>query len=371
MFVIYAFTLYSFEVNGVSEVIKTKESEDPKALSLVFNRIFTIRLVIFLFFLVAILIAGLFIDIILFQLLLAWMLYPLSFIFQNTYFFLAKEDNFSLALFAASSRVLAVLGIIYFINENSESYLVPLIIGLIFLAGGVCSFLVILVKYNVKLMRVSRLEIKNTLILGKDIFFGNISVLMLKDLNVIILGLLLVNPVAISTYSIAEKIIKSFQAAIRPLNSFFFPKGIKLLGHLKKPDSEALKIINKITTPQYAVLAFFSIIFFVLAFAFGEKLPILRDIDNLNAVLDLCLIMIAAVFFGVSNYMYGTLGLNHLDKKKYYAKSIFITGLISVSISFIIIKLHNETGAAISFVFAEALLLFFILKSFLSKKTTL
>ena len=197
---------------------------------------------------------------------------------------------------------------------------------------------------------------------GKEIFFGNISVLMLKDLNLLILGLFTGNAVSISTYSIAEKILKSFQAAMRPLNSFVFPIGIRKLKSVSLPNKSSFLIVTRLTVPQFIVLGFASIVFFVIAYNYGSEIVIVRDIENLNLVLSLCSIMIFATFFGVSNYMYGTLGLNHLGGKKYYAKSIFLTGVLCVAISFLLIRFFLEKGAAVSYVLGEVLLLCFILK---------
>ena len=148
MFVLYAFILYSFEVNGVSDIVGIEDKESTKELSLVFSKVLTVRLLILGAFLILILLAGLFIETSFFYLLLAWMLYPLGYILQSSYFFLAVEDNFFLAVSVLSSRIMAVLCIFFFVNKIELGYLVPLIIGVIFVFAGLCSFIYAINKYK-------------------------------------------------------------------------------------------------------------------------------------------------------------------------------------------------------------------------------
>ena len=362
MFIIFTFVLYSFEVNGVSEIVQMKDKEDTKKLSLIFSKIITIRIIVLSFFVIVLLFIKVFFDNSFFILLLTWMLFPLSYILQSSYLFLALEKNFFLAISVVLSRVLAIFCVFYFIDKSDQSFLIPLIIGASFLLGSICSFLYAIIKFKLRFYRVTLKEIKKGLNDGKEIFFGNISVILFKGINVLILGVLTNNAFSISIYSIAEKIIKSLQAAIRPLNSLFFPKGVKLIKNIALPSKKAFFLLSKITIPQLIVLTILTVIFFVTIIVFGHKIPLLNKIPNLALVITLCGIMVLSVFLGVSNFMYGTVGLNHLQSKRYYAKSIFMTGVISIILSFVLIKVYHETGAAISYVVGEAILLFFVLK---------
>jgi PST family polysaccharide transporter len=74
--------------------------------------------------------------------------------------------------------------------------------------------------------------------------------------------------------------------------------------------------------------------------------------------------MIFSIFFGVLNFMYGTLGLNHLGQKRYFAKSIVITGSISLLTLLVFTKYFSVYGTATNFVLSELILLVFILNKY-------
>ena len=69
--------------------------------------------------------------------------------------------------------------------------------------------------------------------------------------------------------------------------------------------------------------------------------------------------MSVAVLFGISNYMFGTVGLSIIGEHRYYAKSIFRVGIVTLILSIIMSYMFQEFGAAFSFVVGELLLLVF------------
>ena len=71
-----------------------------------------------------------------------------------------------------------------------------------------------------------------------------------------------------------------------------------------------------------------------------------------------------AVFFGISNFMFGSAGLNFLSERKYFFKSIFLVGMLSVIITLSLTFFIGVFGAAISFVLSEVMLLILIIKKY-------
>ena len=218
-----------------------------------------------------------------------------------------------------------------------------------------------MINFKLHFYKVTLIDIKDIYYDGKEIFLGNISVLLLRDFNILILGLFTNNAISISTYSIAEKVIKSLQASIRPLNQFFFPKGVFLIKNISTPNKKAFHLLSKISIPQLIVLGTIVSFLIVGYLLLGDKIAYIREYPNINLVIQLCTIMVFSVFIGVLNYMYGTVGLNHLESKGYYAKSIFFTGILSIVVAFLLISLFHEVGAAINFVLAEGILFYFII----------
>lgn len=367
MFIAYAFVLYSFEVDGVSRVMQLVQEKKTVILSKLYTKILFIRLGILGIFALGFLVASLFLEKQMATLLFLWLLFPLGFILQSSYFYLAIEENFYLAVFVVLSRILCVWSIFTFIQQKEDAYLAPLLIGFTFLLGGLASFVFLLNRHQLKLYKISFSEVKILLQEGKEIFIGNISVLLFRDLNVLILGVFSISPALIASYSIAEKIIKSLQAAIRPLNQFFFPKGVKLIQNIKKPNPQAFKLLAKVTTVQLLCLFVLTLSLGIGMVYFKDKVDFLSKYPNIDTILVLGGIMIGSVFFGVMNFMFGTVGLNHLNAKKYYAYAILITGTVSILSALVVIKLGGVYGAAFSFVLAEIVLSLLILKKYFSK----
>lgn len=359
MFIIYVFVIYSFEIKGVSQIIGLGNKIDTSNLSLIFYKITISRLFILSLFCMIILFYFIIKNDYFMLLLLLWMLFPLSYIFQSSYFFQALEDNFYPAIFILLSRILCIILIFEFVDHEDKGYFIPLIIGICYLIGGILSFIFLIYKYNLTFVIPSKKEMVNAFYDGKNIFLGNLSVLLFKDSNVLIMGLLSDNNTLISIYSMAEKFVKSLQAGIRPLNQFFFPKTIKALEKQSIPEKNSFLIISKYTVIQLFV--FLLVILIILFLRFNENIILLlSDYPNIDEIFFVFIIMIPSIFFGISNFMYGTVGLNHLNKEKYYVKSILTTGIIGIILSFIFVYFWEEYGAAISFVISELILFIFV-----------
>lgn len=363
IFIPYAFILYSFEINGVSKIINYRIDNRIKQISKLFSQIFLIRLLIFILSLLIIISSGFFINQVDLFLLLIWLMFPLSYIFQNSYFYLGYQNNLPLAVSVLFSRIICFVLIYYLLNKDSSVYLAPLLIGLSFMVSGLFSFLYIIIKYKIKLSIPKYRELKYQIIEGKEIFFGNISVLLFKDINVLIVSFITKDSNLISSYSIAEKIIKSLQASLRPINQFFYPKGLILINNINEINNKAFREIFKVTKIQLILISVIIISFF-LGINYLQNYDLLSFLKYNKDSITLISIMIFSIFFGVLNFMYGTLGLNHLGQKRYFAMSIFLTGLISLVLLIVLTKYFSINGTAINFVLSELILLIFILHKY-------
>ena len=98
MFIAYAFVLYSFEVDGVSRVMQLVQEKKTVILSKLYTKILFIRLGILGIFALGFLVASLFLEKQMATLLFLWLVFPLGFILQSSYFYLAIEENFYLLL---------------------------------------------------------------------------------------------------------------------------------------------------------------------------------------------------------------------------------------------------------------------------------
>lgn len=363
--VVLAFVIFSYEVNGVTAVVNAEKNDNFNAVSKIFSEVFFSRITIWCVGIICVGISGFFLEQHFFLLLLSWMLLPLSYIFQSSYMFQALETNLPAAVFVVVSRVFCAIVIMLMIGPEDAAYAVPLIVGGAYLMGGLFCFFYVVFVMRIKLLRVCFVDIKNSLYDGREIFLGNIAVVLSRDSNLLILNFITTDAVAISTYSVVEKLIKGFQASMRPLNQFFFTKAIYALRGILMPGMNSFLLILKLTYIQLFIL--FGLLCALIIFwsGFSDQFEFLKKYPNKDLVISLFLIMAVAVFLGVANFMLGTAGLNNLNARKYYAKALMITGVSTVALCFLLINMFGVYGASASFVFGELLLFVFLVRKYL------
>ncbi|KEI35424.1 hypothetical protein FRA_34c06390 [Francisella sp. W12-1067] len=360
MMVMYTAVLYSFEINGVSAVIKTKSNT---GLSKVYYEVITVRLIIFLFILFLLCLFGFLISSNIFILLLIWMLFPLSYIFQSLYFFQALECNFIPAIIILVCRIICLVYVFLFLSEASNYFFVPLVIGLSYTLNGVLLFIYAIYRFKLSFKKTNGKEIWSTIVQGKEIFLSNISVFIFKDVNVILLNFFGTSSVIIAIYSISEKFVKGVQAAIRPINLFFFTKIVKSLKVMNTPNNESFKKISVFFMKQIFFLVAIFIFFIVVALIYMRYFNF-EGGENVKVVLYITGFMFISVFFGVGNFMFGSIGLSMLGEQKYFVKIIFFSGIFNFMAALFLIHMFSLYGASISYVIAEVALFILVIRRY-------
>jgi polysaccharide transporter, PST family len=355
IFFVLISVVYNFDIDGVAELASQKEKANPIVVSTIFSEVLIVRLAILCTASVGIIVLSPFMARETFILLISWMLVPLGYILQGAWFFQAVEQNVFHAVVVVASRLACLLLIHDLISSPPDFYLAPLIIGGTYAFGGLVLFLFTRAKFEIRIAPVSLSRIREVLIYGQEIFIGNLSVALYRNSNVLILSVF-GNSSAVSTYSIAEKMIKVFQAGARPLNQLFFPKVIRALEPFRKPCRPALTVVLKYTIPQISILLGGGAVMAIIFMLFRDHVPIELSSSNTAEIVQLVLVMAASVLFGVINFMLGPASLNYLGNRRYLAKSILITGVASILSSIILIHLYSSGGAAMAFVLAEIIL---------------
>lgn len=360
--------LFSFDVDGVARIAKLEKSADNALLGAALSAILAARLLLFAIMAPLMLLGywlaqGERID-----LLAWWLLVPLGQIFHSYWFYQAIEDNFVPAVVTLLSRV-ATIGIVAgFVRTADDAALVPLAIGLPFVAGGLVSILYLLLIRRIPVRRVPLTSILSDLRHGKEVFAGNVAVSLYREMNVVILGVVGAPAAGIATYALVEKSIKMLQACTRPLNQLFFPKVLRDLSTEVAPNRAIARRIARYTLPQIgAVLALIAVlpVGFLVASAF---IPQLRALGELPEVGTMAAIMAPTMVFGLVNFMYGTAGLNALNQRGYFFGAILATGLFSVVACFALATKFGAVGAAVCFVLSEALLFLLVMSRYRSRE---
>lgn len=353
---VLAAVLFSFDVDGVARVARLGRDAAPALLGAALGEVLAARLLLFvvaapLAILAYVLAGGQSV-----LLLALWLLVPLGHVFHAYWFYQAIEHNVPPAAFTLLSRV-ATLGIVFgLVREPQDAALIPLAIGGPFVVGGLVSLWYVVLRLQLPLRPVSLATILTDLRRGKEVFAGNISVSLYREMNVVILGIVGVSAAGIATYALVEKSIKMLQAVTRPLNQFFFPKVLRALPADALPDRASARLIARYTMPQLAAVLVLMILVALGYAAVSPLMPRVRALGALPGVKEMATIMAPAMLFGIANFMFGTAGLNALQQRGYLFLVIMATGVASVALCFVLSIGLGATGAALCFVTAEAML---------------
>lgn len=359
--------LFSFDVDGVSRIVGLDVRAEIDRISRVFSGVLYVRLVLYAVCLVAAAALWPFLDPIVARLLLAWLLVPLSHVVQSFWLFQGLERNAPVAAFTVVSRLLGAVLVTVLVRTPADVYRMPLIVGAVYVGSAVLSLGYAVGVLRIRLHRVPVAELAALVRGGKEIFLGNLSVILYRDANVLLLGAVAAGDKAIAAYSIAEKLIKGLQASMRPLNQLFFPKALRALRAHREADGSALKTMLKMTVPQWAALAVVTVGLFVGYGLLQGRVPVVRDFPNRELVARYMAVMVASVFFGIGNFMLGTAGLNYLEEKTYYFRVILAVGIANAILCSALSAWLGGIGAALSFGLAESLLFCAILARYRSR----
>lgn len=348
---VLAVCMYSYDVSGVKSVVNLCTSEDRIEESRYYWSILLIRLALLSveLFLVLLVTALFFKDYL--PSMILWFMLPIGMILQSNYYFQACEENLPLCIFVLVSRIFSCF-MIYFIIDGPEDYL----LSIFFLAGSyvLSGLMSATYVWSKKSLAFRVVPIKLAWLSVRDevaIVIGNLSVALFRGSNILVLSSVS-TPDAVAMYTLSEKTVKSIQAIARPLNQLAFPKLVRDLEG--KSDWIAIRpCIWLRTWRQLSVLAVL-VPLIVVALYFLSNIELWRAFEG--EVLLLVVVMSLAIFFGIPNYMFGTVGLNMLGYSRFYANSIAIAGVVTLTVSVVMCSLFAEYGGGGSFVFGECLL---------------
>ncbi|OLU33072.1 oligosaccharide flippase family protein [Pseudomonas sp. PA27(2017)] len=364
-FLAIAIVLYSFEIDGVADVAGLSVERDRSRISRVFSRVLYTRLCLFFLAAPVLVVAIACYRPELGELAAWWMLVPLSYALQPTWMFQGLQHNTAPAICTLLSRFAAVMLVLLLVVGPEDTLLLPQIIGLSYIGGSLAQIAWAIIRLKFRLMSISCKEMLACIKTGKEIFLGNIGVVLYRDSNVLLLGLVGLAGVELAAYSLAEKITKAMQAVIRPLNQLFFPRAVLAVRAVGAANLDALSALFRLTWPQLLALAFaWGGLYLIIQlgmtyFAQGTR------ILELHAIISLAAIMSLATFFGVGNFMFGSAGLNILGERRVMLYCILLAAATSVGSTIILGSLFGAMGAALSLVLAEGFLCLLIIQYYM------
>lgn len=357
--------LYSFDIDAMSRVVGKNLRQDSVAISRAFSGVLMARLLIFAGAAALALLGCWWAAPTLVLPLTWWLLLPLSHVLQSAWMFQGLEHNLPIALTTITSRLAGLALVLGTVNQAQDYWMVPLWIGGTALLGALTLLLYSGWRLGLRFVPAAVSDMGPLLRQGRTVFLGNASVFMYRDLNVVLLAAAGGGPAAVAIYSLAEKLVKGIQAAVRPINQFSFPRALVAIRGHQQPDRPTLAALGGLIWPQLAaVLGLISLLCLAWMLA-ADQLPVLRDLPDRQAVALLVLAMVPAVFLGIVNFMLGSVGLNHLDRRRYLFLSLLVTGLVNIGACLALSAVLGSKGAAGAFVLSELLLAALVLWPYL------
>lgn len=271
------------------------------------------------------------------------------------WFFQGMENMKFMTIINFIIRFTSTVLVFLFVKAPSDYHLAMLFQSIGFFVGAVVSLLIAFYSFKIRLSIPTFQELTYQVVDGWHLFLSTIGTNFYRESNTIILGFV-TNYTVVGYYAAAEKIIKAIQAAVAPFVHVLFP----VFGRKMNGVSESGKIwlsYRKIGLYYGVALILISIVLYILSpFAIGIYL----GDDFIPSILDIR-IMSPIILFGGLNYYYGVVGLVNLGKEKTFSRSVWIAGVCSVIVCYILVSYFGHIGAAIALLMAEVLLFIQIL----------
>lgn len=348
---------YSFDMDGVGKIAGLDLEKDRERISHEFSLVLVTRLAIFAVASLVALVLGPLVPNCRLELIAWWLLVPLSSILTSMWLFMGVQRILPVAVTIGISRLIFVIVLFCSIKGPEDQALIPALMGITFLGGGLATLVYIKLSYGLKLVGVAVSEVIEAVREGFAVFSSNLSILLFKDTNVLILSFASVSPSMIATYSVAEKLVKSLQATTRPINQLYFPKLLARLDRRQKPDRKAAHDVLASSLAPLAICAAEVVFLACVCVILQAFTRVMDSYPRSGEIMLLCGLMIPSLFFGTLNFMFGFVGLNFLGMRYYFFRSVLIVGLANWVTCLILVQLVPATGAALSYTFTEILLL--------------
>lgn len=268
-------------------------------------------------------------------------------IFLPIWFYQGMEKMKFFSIFNVIAKIIATIAIFVFVNNESDSYIVPLANSSAIIISGVFSFVLIRKHFGISFALQNLQVLKTYFTNSWHVFISNFFSNFYRNFNILILGFLS-SDLIVGYYAIAEKVIKIIQMAQEIVGNVLFPHfSAKFISDKRY----FFKFHNKFF--KYILAIYITLSALVLSLA-----NIISNILNGTAyTADNIRIMSSVIIIGGFNYYFGILGLLTMGKNKEFARCILFTGISNILLSALFVYLWQDKGASLALVLSEIILL--------------
>jgi len=252
---------YGFELSATYHIARNKEHKDK--INTIISAVFSIKIMIALFYLVLITLGSLFIDKLQEYQNLLFLSYGMIIgqLFFPVWFFQGMEKMRYIMYLNGISKLLFVLSILIFVQESSDLYLALFLNALSSLILGALSLYVLIYKFQIKFKIQKWVKIVYYLKDGWYLFTSKFAVQLYTTFNMILLGFF-ASPMVVGYYAIAVKIIEALGGLLEPLTRAVYPYLINVQKHSSdtffKRNQQLSIVILLVMLPVSLLLIYFS-----------------------------------------------------------------------------------------------------------------
>lgn len=340
--IVQVFVNYSFGFMGARDIARNRE-DNQKVSEIVSTTLFAYVLIYAFMLLIA---SGVIIFIPKFRniwpVIAVSLTWPIFSAFVCEWFFQGIEKMQNITIVNTISRVVFLVLVFLFIKEKDDYLLYPLFNSMGFMMAALYSIIMMFTKHKCRIMVPSLRKIINYIKQGKDLFLNQACVMLLNKMPNILLGTMSGSASA-GLYDAAFRLQDAGYHGVDTLNRTFFPFLARRMDKHK-----AYRRIN----------LGFALIIAIVLFAFAPLLVrLLYASEFLPSVNLLRILAVSVLFLGISS----AYGVNHLlliGKEKLVRNITFCVTGGGLLLMVAMIHWFDETGAALTMVFVNAIFAF-------------
>lgn len=349
---------FGFNIYGTKEIALHKQN--IKAISLIVNTIFKIKLLLYLLCLIIFLI--LIIKIPIFNdhklLFLFSMGMCINEVFFATWFFQGIEKMKSITLIVSFSKILSVILIFLLIDNEDQYYLVPAFYFLGNIIASIYSLFLIYGKYNIKMFFPKKSFLINTIRNSLPFYISRLSSVVNSRVGILLIGNS-IGTQAVSYFDIADKIVKLFLIPYGLINQTVYPS-ISI--------SKNMNFLKKILVFNF--VSSIVIIFGILLFG-DIIIRILGIKTNYEISYNILLILMMIIPLNSISIFLGNTCLVVFGKNKIFNTSVIYSSIINIFILFLLYSIGKIELYTIAIVFVFVELFLFLYRVYYVKKYNL
>lgn len=256
------------------------------------------------------------------------------------WFFQGVEEMKYQTIFSLIIKGSYIGGVFWFIRQEFDYVLVPLLSGGASVVVGLLSNFFILHKYKIRWIRIEVREIYRELKQGRFIFVNQLMPNLYNNTSTFLLGIF-AGPASLGIYAAAQKVIMIGSPLVGLLSRAFFP-------HLSNTPDNA-RGFRKIMLIAVSVMALIYMLFAQTIFT------TFFTPDLIEGAYLLYIMAFGLLFLGIYN-AYGTNGLIHIGKERALMRNSIVSSLIGFGLSFILISYFKAYGAAATVCITRAMM---------------